>query len=367
MSFKSIWGDMNIGTPVKPAENPPASTQSQISSQNSDADPEEEEEDDDSSNQNPNASVQTDVTASAAPASTATVEDPVIEFSEEDAEKAFALLDAQGVLNIDDDEEFDATPEGIAGAVAASIRKGVEDSLANAPEAVKKLYLHLTSGNDESTFVFPDPPIKWADVDQEDEDVKKDAVEEFLRMQGLTDDEIEEELEDIISSDKLDKKASLAFKALEKRDEETEAKKAQQKSAAEQARIKAVEEEIKKVKEKISSIDEIAGFKMTDKRRAEFENYLFKVDKKTGLTQLQKNMQDEERKLKIAFLDFVEFNKEDIKTEVNTEVVTDRKRKLSRQTRRGVANTNSSVTVAKDKNTSGKLVIPSIFSAPRTE
>ena len=78
---------------------------------------------------------------------------------------------------------------------------------------------------------------------------------------------------------------------------------------------------------------------------------------------MQENMSSEDRRMNIAFLDFVDYTKADLKKEVQTEVTKTRKKKLTRYSDKGVRGSNSSksVTTKTDVN-KGKVVFPSMFS-----
>ena len=130
----------------------------------------------------------------------------------------------------------------------------------------------------------------------------------------------------------------------------------------EQAALKQQKEEISKIEKTIDEADEYAGFKLDEKKKKAFKDYLFKVNPRTGKTQMQENMMNADRKLTVAFLDFVNYSKADLEKEVASGLTKDRKKKLARFTDKNVANVNGSKSVTTKTNTNrGKIKFPTIF------
>ena len=369
MGFESIWGTLNLGTPSKTIEEEDKTIVKKDDVKPADETAAAAADDDDVDDKGTEDKIVVgkaegkaddaktdDKTDDKTAAKTATV------YSDEQLDSTFELLDSQGILDLDDEEEVDATPEGIAAAVATSIRRGIDKGLSEAPESVKRLYTHLQGGGSEEDFEFIKAVEPWSEMNEDDEDNQRLALTEFYLSQEMTLEEAEEEVEDVIASGKLERKSATAFKSLIAKEAATKVARQEATAATSKANNKKADDEIAALKTKIKGIDSIAGFKMTDVRKKEFEDYLFKVDGKTGKTQLQRNMSDEDRKLKIAFLDYVEFNQADITKEVENTLTQTRKRKLTRYSGKTAANSNSSITVKKDVVNKGKIVFPSIFS-----
>ena len=288
------------------------------------------------------------------------------EFTEDDVSKAYTILADQGVLELGDDDEFEATAEGFAGAVATSIRKGVAEKLANVPAAVRELYEHIESGKDVSEFKPSAQKSSWKGKDFSDSDIQVEALTEYYLGQGLSAEEAEDEVNDAIANDKLEVKAGRARKVLLNKEELAASKKAEKAEAAKKKAIQDAEAESKVLVETIDSMDEMAGFKLDDKKKKDFKDYLMKVDPKTGKTQLAINMADEERRLKIAFLDFVDYSKADLTDEVKAGLTKDRKKKLTRYSKKGSKNINSGVaTTSKRANAKGLRNMPAMFNLPK--
>lgn len=294
-------------------------------------------------------------------------EEEEYEFTEDDVNKAFTILDEEGVLEISEEDDFDASPKGLADAVAATVRKKFQAEIGKIPPVVQQFYSHVVGGNDISSFT-PDVPTDWEKVKLETEDEQKATYEALLRAQGLEPDEIKEEIEDAVASQRLESKSRRALKVLIKDDEKNKAKR--EAAEAEEAKKEAnrLKSEVDEIKKSIDDSDDFAGFKLDAKRKKEFKEYLFKVDPRTGKTQQQQNMADKKRRMTISFLDFMEYNKEDLEKSVKTDLTRKRNKKLRRYTDSKVAGSNSgkSVVTKVDKNR-GKLNIPSIFGSNTIE
>jgi hypothetical protein len=391
MAFKAFWGDMNFGegsakgAPLEVESKNSAGATSKVSVKvdaapdlNFDKKEEEEEEEDGKGKPKPeekpkgdNEDPDPDETPAGEKKKEKTeTEDPeetIADFSEDELDRTFQLLDSQGILELGDDEEFDATPEGIAEAVALTIRKKVDAEFAGAPEAVKGLYNHLRSGKAIEDFDFVSPQDAWSEMNEDDEDNKKMAVAEFLILQGVDPEDVDEEVADLFESGKLDKKAELAFKTLIKKEGTDKTAKTEAKALSDKAAEDKALQEVEDIKTKIDSSTTMANFKMTDERKAAFKDYLFKENKKTGKSQFQENMNSEDRKLKIAFMDFVEFSQDDITKEVSSDLTKTRAKKLTRFRNSRTENKNSSAqTVTSGKEAKkGKMKIPGIFGGSR--
>lgn len=352
--FNSIWGDLDVGSvtpkeeeegkkkPEETLEDPPAGTPS--------AGEEEEEEEvlENNDKDKPNGGEEEE-------------EEEEIVFEEDDVNKAFTMLQDEGVLDLKEDDEFEATTAGLGDAVAATVRNKLQAEISKIPPEVQQFYAHVMEGNDPETFKVQ-KSLNWEDVDSEDEAVQENALRQLYASQGMSKEDIEEEIEDIKTSGKLEKKSSAAISVLIKNQKDSEKARAKAIKDKEAADEKARLADIKELEDTIDSTEEIAGFKLDDKRRKGFKDYLMKINPRTGKTQMQENMADEDRKLKIAFLDFVNYTKADLSKEEATKLTKTRKKKLSRYTDKGMANKNNSATVkTKADGNKGKIKFPSIF------
>jgi len=365
--FPSIWGDLEVGqvTPKDDKKVEPVKKEEPKKGDDEEKIVDDEEQDEAAIEAARIAKEE----AEAAKGTNEEEETGAIEYDDEQIEAAYNMLIDEGVLPepVEGDEGFDVSSAGLADSVGAAIRKGLADEIAAIPEPVQQFYAHYMEGKDPSSFKVS-APIIWDEVNLETGDNKETALLQFYVNQGMSVEDAREEVEDVKTAGKLDKKAEVARDSLVKIQEANNtAKAAQEKKAKAQAQ-KEADDEINAIKATIDSAESIADFKLDDKKRAAFKEYLFKVKPRTGKTQMQENMSSEDRRLNIAFLDFVNYNKEDLKKEVTTDLTKTRKKKLARFSDKGVKGSNSSKSVTtKVDSKKGKAVFPTIFGSQSME
>ena len=288
------------------------------------------------------------------------------EYSEEDVDKAYGMLEEEGILDLGEDEEFDATPKGLADAVAATVRNKLQEEIASIPPVVQEFYAHVMNKGDLSSFT-PSSANSINDLDMDDESNQELVLRKLYAEQGMDSDDIEEEIADVKDAGKLAKKSSTAYTVLAKQETDAiNANKQASKKAAEDAE-KAAIKEVDEIKAQIDSMDEIANFKLDDDKKAAFKKYLFDINKRTGKTQMQENMNDTDRRMKIAFLDFIDYSKADIEKQITTKLTKKRRKNLSKYTDSNVKNRNSSTVKTNINKKGGTIKFPSIFGSQSIE
>ena len=289
------------------------------------------------------------------------------EYTEEDVSKAYGILEEEGVLELTEDDEFENTPSGLADAIAATVRNKLANEIAAIPPVVQDVYAHIMAGNNISSFTASSKQVKWKDYNIEEEANQKVALKSFYLKQGMTDEEATDEVAEMELAGKLEKKSSVALNSLTKLEEsQITASAAKDKKDAEDAK-KAATKEVTDIKNKIDSLESLADFKLDDSRKQNFKDYLFKVNARTGKTQMQENMASDDRRMTIAFLDFVNYTKADLTKEVQKTLTKTRKKKLSRYADSSVKNVNSSTVKTKLDAKKGTLKFPTIFGTQSIE
>ena len=358
--FKTFWGDLNVGN----IEEAPAAEAQSEKKEEADATAAAEEA------ASAEADAEEDLESGEEPAKEdekskkeEEEEEEEYEYSDDDISKAYSMLVEEDVLDVPEGEEFENSTSGLADAVAATVRKKLKDEIAAIPPVVQEFYAHVTGGNSPDTFKS-EVRVSWKDLDITEEDAQVEALRALYTSQNMSAEDIEEEIEDVKTAGKLEKKAALAKNILTAAEEKDEQAKILAQTEATKAAEDKARKDIEDVEKSIDTLDEVAGFKLDDKKKKNFKDYLFKVNPRTGKTQMQENMGDESRRLKIAFLDFVEFTKADLTKEEATKLTKTRRKKLVKFSDKNTKNVNSSKTVkAAGENRSGKLVLPSIFGS----
>jgi len=295
-------------------------------------------------------------------------EEEEYEYTSEDVSKAYTMLQEEGVLEITEEDEFDSTPEGLADAIAVTVRNKMQKEIEDIPEVVQEFYSHVQKGGGVSDFTPSQSEIEWADFKPKTEETQKQVLSIYYKSLGYTQEEVDDEIQDVSDTDRIDKKTNMALKALSKSQALRRKSQEKDKLDAEEKATKSAVKEISEIKSTIDDWEEVAGFKLDDDRKEEFKSYLFDIDKRTGKTQMQLNVADKERRLRIAFLDFIDYNGEDVKKDISTKLTKTRKKKLSRYTDKKTINKNSSRSIASGKKRSGgKIQFPSIFGTQTVE
>lgn len=229
------------------------------------------------------------------------------------------VLEEEELVFLDPDKQYDSTPEGFSKMMRDNMegyKKQIEQDFANKEAKIRAEYENASKP-------------KAADMDPNDESHAETLLVDYYKETGLEDSEIKERLSELKDLDQLPKEARLAKRFLEKKEAKEEMEQAEAAKQKELDDQKKVEDYISEVKSEIDSMEEMAGFKLTNKMRNEFKDYLFKRDK-DGKTAAQKADTDAKRRLRLAFYDFIDYNKKDIEIKATTEVSNNLKKKVSR-------------------------------------
>jgi len=291
-------------------------------------------------------------------------EEDEYEYTSEDVDKAYGMLEEEGVLELAEDDEFDATPGGLADAIAATVRNKFQKEIDSIPPVVQEVYAHVMSGKDISSFT-PSTVSSLDKLDMDSEADQEAVVRRLYKSQGMSDEDIQEEIDDAKEADKLSKKAGIAFKTLSTQEEAQKTAQAEAKELADKEAKEKAQKDIDGIKATIDSTEELAGFKLDDDKKAAFKDYLFKVNARTGKTQMQENMSSEDRRMQIAFLDFIDYSKADIEKQITTKLTKNRKKRLSKYSDSGTKNRNAIAIKTKVNAKQGNVTFPSIFG-PQT-
>ena len=295
-------------------------------------------------------------------------EDPEYEYTDDDVSKAYGILEEEGILDLGDEDEFEATPKGLADAVGSTVRNLLKKEIEKIPPVVQEFYAHIEEGGDISSFKPAEKRIGWDEFNIESEGADDIALKAYYLGQGMNAEEAEAEIAEI-PEDKKERKTEIAFNSLKKRDKSIVDARDKESKLAEDKVKREAKKDVDDLKKYINDTNELAGFALDTKvRKDAFKNYLFKINPRTGKTQMQENMADQDRRMTIAMLDFVNYTKADLVKEVATTLTKTRKKKLSRYTDKGVKNTVSGKTVEGVKDTKkGTMKIPSIFGPSTIE
>jgi hypothetical protein len=260
------------------------------------------------------------------------IEEPEVKSNEFDGFAKF--LSEEGVLDLEETDKFESEKD-LAKVVDRTIKSGIEKYKESIPEDGKKFLEFVEAGGKPADFhKYYYGEATFEDFDITSEENKKYVITEALKLEEYSDEEIAEELALYEDTDKLDKKAEMFLKKLQKVEKQNqnlllETQKAYAKEQEE--KNKQVWDEFKKG---LFDKDTIGGFKMTPKMKEDTWSYMTKiVDKKQGLTQMQ--IDDRENKDARYIYAYLLKNKWDMKSlekQVETKQVSKLRDKLSNYT-----------------------------------
>lgn len=245
------------------------------------------------------------------------VKDPPAEAEvESEFDVVVNALEDEGVLYLDPEKSYANTMEGLA--------EMMRDNATGLRDKVKADF--------EATLVDDDIPEEiYSTLNPADAKEAEIMVREHLRSTGYTQEEIDEKITDAVTNSTLTKEATIAKRVLvDKETKAIESAKAEKVRKTEDG-AKKVTEAIAEIKQTIMDTDEISGFKLDDKTKASFTDYLFKRGA-DGKTESQRAGTDEERRIRLAFLDFVDYNKADFDIKAKTDASRAFKKSKSRFT-----------------------------------
>ena len=306
MSIESLWGDF------EELEETQETPKEEFETETSKEDIEEE-------------TSKEDIEESSRDSKEETRETPKEEEEEDEISKTFneiaSYLEEEELMFLEEDKTFDATPEGFKKMLEEnfiSYKNKLEEEFKNRELAIRNEYEKRNAP-------------KISEMDPSDEYDAIDMLQKYYLETGFTEDEAADKLKQVKELGDLEKEAKIAQRYLGKQEakrEELERKRQEEEEASKQ---KQIEDYISAVKSEIDEMEEMSGFKLTNKMKKDFKDYLFKFDK-DGMTEAQKASKDPKRRLKLAFLDFVDYNKKDFEIKAKTELANEYTKKNSRFT-----------------------------------
>lgn len=230
-------------------------------------------------------------------------------------------LEDEELMFLAEDAEYEKTPEGISKMMADNMeayKNKLEEDFGKREAAIRQEYENAGKP-------------KFAEMDTENESQATDMLETYYKAMDMEPDEIKEKIQELKDLDTVSKEARIAKRYLAKQEKAADVKAAKAAEDAEIARQKEVDDYISNVKSNIDGMDEFMGFKLNKKTKDGFKDYLFKKDK-TGETPAQKASKDMDRRMRIMWLDYMEYNKKDFDIKAKTEISNEMKKKTSRFT-----------------------------------
>jgi len=269
-------------------------------------------------------------------------DEPEPEETEETEEGTFKTiikyLADEAIVDYSDEDEIDDSEEGLKEVISKTINKGVSSYKERLPEDAQKFLDFVENGGNPADFhkyYYTEASFENFDVAQEED--QKYIIREALRLEGYEESEIDDEITDAEDLGKLEKKAQIYLKKLQKIEKEQKQHliEAQKQYATEQEAKK--KEEWDNFKKGLFDSEEIAKFKLNSKIKNDLWDYMTKpIDKKTGTTAYYKDSQEnEDARYMFAYLLKNKWDIKSLEKQVSSKEVSKLRGKLANYTEKG--------------------------------
>ncbi len=234
------------------------------------------------------------------------------EEKEENEFSIFAKMLAEKELIDINEDEFEATEEGLLDAFSGTIESRVKEEIdmfqKNLPSEGKELLRHMMEGGSIADFKESYGTPDYENVSIENENNQKWIVAEFMKLRGDSMEEIQETIEDYADLGKLEKQAAKAQERLahysKKQKENLSIKREEERVARDNKR----QEVLTDISSLVEESKEIKGFPLTKKAKKDLLSYMtdtsVKIDSPNG-PQFVTQYQADEMKSSENLEDFV--------------------------------------------------------------
>lgn len=260
------------------------------------------------------------------------IEEEIEEVSEEETEDLdediefsykgmLSYLSEQGLVDFEDSEELEDSPELLENAIESTVQGLLENYKESIPEVGKQFLDYIENGGDPHKFLSSlDQGIDLDNLDLEDITNQKRVIRELLKEQNYSDEEIDEQIKDYEDGLILDKRAKTAANRLKKLHGSKAEKLLAEQAEADRLRQENHEKYIGSIRETITSSESIAGLKISKADKKAFEKYLLEVDK-DGKSQYVKDVEKDPMKtqVELAYLKFKNYDFDSAKKQGGSE------------------------------------------------
>jgi len=264
-------------------------------------------------------------------------------------------LEKEELMFLDEEKVYEPTPEGFQQMLKDNMEAQKSKLEKEFEEREAAIRAELERGQE----------VKFADLDPSEETHALAMLEQYYKLTDYTDDEIKDKIDTLKTLGDVEKEAKIAQRFLVKKEKEYEEVEKQREASKVADKQKEIDDYINSVKSQIDAVEEMAGFKLDTKTKNGFKDYLFKQDKE-GLTAAQKAAKDPNRRLKLAFMDYMDYNKKDFEIKAKTELANEYSKKVSRFTSKNVS-TKGTTVEAQEKTEGLKPGFMDFWSASRNE
>lgn len=240
-------------------------------------------------------------------------------------------MNDKGIFDMEEGAKI-TSEEDLEALQVRQIEKGIDAYKEAIPEDGQKFLEFIQDGGNAQDF----HKHYYNEVSYEEFDISSDAnqeavIRESLKLEGLSDEEVNDDIADFKDLDKMEKKAGTHLRKLQRAEKQqkkilldTQKRYADQQDADNK---KALED----FKDGLYKSDKIGDFVFTKKMKDDTWKYMMSQDKKTGKTQYQVDQEkDETARYMMAYLMKNKWSLKDLEKTVKSKVTSDFKSKLNR-------------------------------------
>ena len=241
----------------------------------------------------------------------------------------FAKMLAEKELIDINEDEFEATEEGLLDAFSGTIESRVKEEIdmfqKSLPSEGKELLKHMMAGGSIADFKESYGTPDYENISIENENNQKWIVAEFMKLRGDSMEEIQETIEDYADLGKLERQAAKAQERLAHYSRKQKENLAVRREEEKMARDNKRQEVLTNISSLVEESTEIKGFPLTKKAKKDLLTYMtdtsVKIDSPNGpqyVTQYQademKSSENLEDFVLKAYLRMTDYNLGPVKT-----------------------------------------------------
>ena len=234
-------------------------------------------------------------------------------------------------------EEMENTSDAFQDMVTQTVDKGIQDYKDSFANPLSKQFLeYIENDGDPGQFMQLVSGPNYSQVTEEalqgNEAIQKQILRAYYSDQGDSTEDTEETIQAFENAGNLDKRAKVALNKLQKKQTSQLDAEMKQQQLAKSAQTEQINKYIKTLETDINGREEIGGFPLTKKTRADFFDYITKVNPKTGATGLHTDSQDQEKQLLMSFYYYNNFKFDKLAKKVKSNTTQTLMDKLGRHT-----------------------------------
>lgn len=219
-------------------------------------------------------------------------------------------LSEKGVLLFDENKDYSPDETGLIEMVNDTVNYVISSQFEENPDLGLLVDIVQKGGSLGELFERMEG-VSYADLDITDSETQNMIVYNYYHEKGFSDKKIEKLIEESKKDDSFSEELEVAHNYFVEKQKQIAADYLKEQEEQKINLEKEAEESLKLLKKEIYETDKIQDFELNKETKDKFFSHLTKIVQ-NGKTQFELNMEDRKRSLKIAFLDFIDYNKNSV-------------------------------------------------------